>query len=150
LQDWLNNAWLTPHPPSAQEIADLLAVVERDLADARASGLSDDWRLNIAYNAALQAATAVLAASGYRASREQHHYRVIQSLAFTVRLEPALIAQLDQFRKKRNIGGYERVGQTSAQEAKEMLALARKLRDAVGEWLRKNHPELLPPAQRAR
>ncbi len=29
-----------------------------------------DWRFAIAYNAALQAATAALAASGYRASRE--------------------------------------------------------------------------------
>jgi hypothetical protein len=46
--------------------------------------LSPDWRLNIAYNAALQAATAALAAAGYRASREAHHCRAIQSLAFTI------------------------------------------------------------------
>jgi len=39
--------------------------------------------VNIAYNAALQAAAAALAAAGYRASREQHHYRVIQSLRQT-------------------------------------------------------------------
>jgi len=37
--------------------------------------------MNIVYNAALQAAA--LAAAGYRASREQHHYRVIQSLRQT-------------------------------------------------------------------
>lgn len=34
---------------------DLLAVVERDLADSAAEGISADWRMNIAYNAALQA-----------------------------------------------------------------------------------------------
>jgi hypothetical protein len=45
--------------------------------------ISEDWKLNIAYNAALQAATAALAAAGYRAAREQHHYRTIQSLALT-------------------------------------------------------------------
>jgi len=41
-------------------------VVERDLADSAAEGLSADWRMSIAYNAALQAATAALAAPGYR------------------------------------------------------------------------------------
>ena len=46
--------------------------------------VSDDWRFAIAYNAALQAATAALAAAGYRASRENHHYRVIQSLELTL------------------------------------------------------------------
>jgi hypothetical protein len=34
LADWANNGWLRPHKSSAQEIADLLAIVERDLADA--------------------------------------------------------------------------------------------------------------------
>jgi len=42
---------------------DLLGVVERDLADGATEGLSADGRMNIAYNAALQAATAALAAT---------------------------------------------------------------------------------------
>jgi hypothetical protein len=53
LKDWQNNGWLTAHRTSRQEIGDLLGVVERDLADCRTPGLSADWRLNIAYNAAL-------------------------------------------------------------------------------------------------
>ena len=73
LHDWLENGWLLEQRTSAQEISDLLKAVERDLADARTPGLSADWKLNIAYNAALQAATAALAAAGYRASRDQHH-----------------------------------------------------------------------------
>jgi HEPN domain-containing protein len=105
--------------------------------------LSPDWQLNIAYNAALQAATAALAASGYRAAREAHHYRVIQSLAFTLKADPRLIAQLDKFRKKRNIGSYEQAGAVSEREAKEMFALARNLREEVEKWLRSNHPKLL-------
>ena len=76
LSDWLKFGWLTEHQPTASEIRDLFALVERDLADAEVEALSADWRLNIAYNAALQAATAALAASGFRASRESHHYRV--------------------------------------------------------------------------
>ncbi len=84
LADWLKNGWLVEHRPSAREIADLRAVVERDLADSAADQLSADWRMNIAYNAALQAANAALAAAGYRASRDQHYYRIIQSLRETV------------------------------------------------------------------
>lgn len=80
LSDWERHGWVTRHTTSPREIRDLLAVVDRDLADSGVSILSADWRLNIAYNAALQAATAALAAAGYRAERDSHHYRVIQSL----------------------------------------------------------------------
>ena len=143
LQDWLKSRWLIEHKTSRQEIADLLGMADRDLAQCRTPNLSSDWQLNIAYNAALQAATAALAAAGYRAAREAHHYRVIQSLAYTIGAKQSLIAQLDKFRKKRNIGSYERAGAVSEQEAKEMFALAKNLRDEVDKWLRSNHPEFL-------
>ncbi len=143
LQDWLKSGWLIKHQTSRQEIVDLLRMADRDLAQCRTPNLSPDWQLNIAYNAALQAATGALAAAGYRAAREAHHYRVIQSLAYSIKAEPVLIAQLDKFRKKRNISGYERAGVVSEQEAKEMFVLAKNLRNQVGKWLRSNHPELL-------
>ena len=64
LQDWLRNGWLVEHRTSRQEIADLLAVADRDLVQCRAPGLGPDWQLNIAYNAVLKMATAVLVAAG--------------------------------------------------------------------------------------
>ena len=143
LQDWQKNGWLTEHKTSPQEIADLLEVADRDLTDCRAPGLSPDWQLNIAYNAALQMATAALAAAGYRVARDAHHYRVIQSLTYTIKADSDLISQFDQFRKKRNIGGYERAGMVSDQETQEMLTLAINLRSDVETWLRNNYPELL-------
>jgi hypothetical protein len=146
LRDWLNNGWLAEHRATPGEVADLLAVADRDLADCRTEGLSSDWRLGIAYNAALQLGIVALAAEGYRASRDAHHFRVIQSLAHTIVLEPSLVNRLDRFRKKRNMGEYERAGAISQQEADEMLALALDLRDKVENWLRARHPELLPPA----
>ena len=143
LKNWLSNGWLVEHKTSAQEIKDLLEVSKRDIADCQVSGLSADWRLNIAYNAALQAATAALAASGYRALRDSHHYRVIHSLAYTIGAKTDLIKQFDAFRKKRNIGGYERAGLVSEQEANEMLSLAENLLEMIKEWLNSNYPELL-------
>lgn len=143
LADWQRNGWLVVHKTSPEEIAGLLAIADRDLVECQASGLSPDWRLAIAFNSALQTATAALAAYGFRAAREGHHYRIIQSLVLTVNAESDLVVQFDGFRKKRNISDYERVGAVSIQEAGEMLALAKSLRQRVGEWLRNNHPELL-------
>lgn len=142
LSDWERNGWLVAHRSSANEVRDLLAVVERDLADSAAEGLSADWRQNIAYNAALQAATVALAAAGYRASRDQHHYRVIQSLRETIGADAATVNALDAFRKKRNTAGYERAGAVSDAEAKAVRELAARLRDAVVKWLKERHPEL--------
>jgi hypothetical protein len=143
LSDWEKNGWLTPHRTSGSEIRELLAVVDRDLADSAAEVLSPDWRMNIAYNAALQAATTALAAAGYRAAREQHHYRVIQSLRETLRLDARTVNTFDAFRKMRNIAGYERTGRVSDAEATAMRELAVQLREGVIRWIEKHQPELL-------
>ena len=143
LQSWLNHGWLSEHETSPQEIRDLLAVVDRDLRDCRTSGLSADWRLAIAYNAALQAAKAALAACGYRATRESLHYRVIQSLELTINAETNLVDRLDMFRRKRNAIEYDRAGMVSEQEVKEMIAVATEVGDRVRSWLHRNHPSLL-------
>ena len=66
LQNWLNEGRLQRHSTSVKEIADLLKVVDRDLADAAIKEISADRRFATAYNAALQLATIVLYASGYR------------------------------------------------------------------------------------
>ncbi len=143
LIDWLATGWLTTHETSKQEIADLFALADRDIAASRTPGLDADWRFNIAYNAALQLATAALAASGYRAAREAHHYRTIQSLRFTIGASAGLVRQLDHFRRKRNLGAYERAGLVSGIEADEMDEIAERLRRLVLEWLQREHADLL-------
>lgn len=143
LNDWLDKGWLVKHHPDRRELRELLGIVDRAIADAEVKGISPDARLSIAHNAALQLAIAALAATGYRAGREAHHYHAIQSLAFTIGASTDLVDQLDSFRKKRNISDYERAGAVSEQEAREMLALAKLLRQTVTEWLKNNHPELV-------
>ena len=78
----------------------------------------------------------------HQTSQPPHHYRVIQSLSHTIKTDKALIAQLDQFRKKRNISEYEKIGMVSDQEANEMVALAGKLQQQVQKWIANNYPEL--------
>jgi hypothetical protein len=127
LQTWLRNGWVISHKPTRREIRDLLALVDRDLEACQTPNLSVDWRFNIAYSAALQAATAALAAAGYRAAREAHHLRVIQSLAFSIGADSRFVQEFDAFRKKRNLTSYEFGGRISNQEAEEMATLARGL-----------------------
>ena len=143
LRSWAQNGWLVEHNTSREEIANLLAIVDRDLEASQAAQLPADWSFAIAYNAALQAATAALAAAGYRASRDSHHYRVIQALEYSVNPGAAVIDTLDAFRKKRNMSSYDYAGAVSIKEATEMFGLASKLRKDVEQWIRSSHRELL-------
>ncbi len=127
-EDWVRNGWASRHKSTRQEIQRLLALGDRDLASCATAGLATDWGFAIAYNSALQSATAALAAAGYRASHEARHHRVIQSLAFTVRVSRELIRRFDAFRKKRNLSSYEMGGTISEKEAAEMAAFAADLR----------------------
>ena len=143
LRDWVQYGWLTEHTSSREEIRNLLGLVDRDLRVCQAKGLGADWSFAIAYNAALQAATAALAAAGYRASRDSHHYRVFQSLEYTIKPDPKTIRSLDALRKKRNTSSYEMAGTVSDREAQEMAALATELRTEVERWIRAEYAELL-------
>ena len=143
LERWQASGWLSAHRPSGREIADLLAIADRDIEDCQREGLSADWKFAIAYNSVLQAATAALAAAGYRAGRESHHYRVLQSLSMTIGLPSDQIQHLDAFRKKRNVSGYERIGGVSDQEVREIIETAIDIRSHVGRWMAASHPELL-------
>lgn len=143
LRNWLENHWLVEHQPSSEEISDLLAVVERDLQDAAVDRLSADWRLGIAYNAALQLALLALAAEGFRPERQRSHERAVQSLRYTVGLSQGSIDTLDAVRRKRHLSNYERSGTTSYREAEEVYELASGLRLDVLEWMQERHPDLL-------
>ena len=78
LHDWVRNGWASQHKSTPDEIQRLLALADRDLASCATKGLGTDWRFAIAYNSALQSATAALAAAGCRAGHEAHHHRVIE------------------------------------------------------------------------
>jgi hypothetical protein len=142
LGDWQRSRHLIEHAPSRQEIQGLMRGAAQDIGDSKVPGLSAGGRFSFAYNAALRMATAALAASGYRASRVQHHFRVIHSPAFTIEADPSLVDLLDRFRKKRNMSMYEHPGMISEYEADEMVTVAVRLRSTIESWLHRNHPKL--------
>ena len=143
LREWADNGWLRPHRTTPEEVANLLAIVQRDLADA-ARDISADWRFGIAYNAALKLCSILLRAEGYRAERNLQHYRTIQAVGLILPdWEDADTTYLDACRKKRNTAEYDLAGSVTHTEAEELVAFMSQLRDRVLTWLRTTHPELL-------
>ena len=143
LKQWADNGWLRPHRSSAQEVTDLLAIVERDLADAESS-ISADWRFGIAYNAALKLCTILMFASGYRPEKNLAHYRTLAALPLILgpdRKNDA--AYLDACRIKRNTVEYDMAGAATSQDAKELVSFVVILKEDVLAWLKANHPILL-------
>ena len=144
LKNWSDNGWLVEHSASDTEIGDLLKIADRDLRDCRVKGVSADWRFNIAYNAALQSSRAVLFACGYRAAREAHHHRVIQSLGLTLKLPQTDIKKFEMFRTKRNFSDYESAGAVSENEVLEMTLLAVRIRSEAESYLKLARPGVFP------
>ena len=147
LEDWADNGWLRQHETSPQEIADLLAIVDRDLDDA-AGNISPDWRFGIAYNGALKLCTILLHASGYRPKKTLQHYRTITAMPMILGAQREDDADyLDRCRRKRNTAEYDRTDVVTEANMKELIEFTRELRAAVLQWLEQHHPNLVPEAR---
>ena len=144
LQRWEANGWLRTHKTSPEEIANLLAIVNRDLSDS-SKGISPDWRFGIAYNAALKLCTILLYTSGYRAERQLQHYRTIQALPIILGADRKADADyLETCRKKRNIVEYDYAGGATDADADELISFVKDLREDVLAWLAGHHPDFIP------
>jgi len=145
LDDLLATGRLKKHSPSPAETGDLLALAERQLADASAAGLSPDGRFAAAYSAALTLATAIVRASGYRVASAPGHHRL------TIELLPVLLGDqqrrgatyLDACRRKRDVAEHEHVEAITLAESRALLATVRELQEEALAWLAEEHPELV-------
>ena len=146
LTTWLAAGWLQPHKTSPQEINDLWQIVERDLHDAAAGGISHDWQYGIAYNAALKLCTILLYAEGYKPAKGAlAHSRTLNALPHLLGPERQKDADyLDGCRQKRNTVEYDYAGGASKRDAEELIAFGNELQAEVVIWLRQKHPKLLP------
>jgi hypothetical protein len=135
---------LQRHRTSAQEIADLLRLADRGLADARVEAISTDLRFTAAYNAALALATIPIHCAGYRTRGAGHHVTTFEALPLAMGEGlHDLAAYLDICRQKRSQVEHRRVGQTTTSEVEELIGHVQSLRQKVREWLGTTHPGLL-------
>ncbi|MBM4088880.1 MAG: hypothetical protein FJ276_05530 [Planctomycetes bacterium] len=148
LEQWRQNGWLQRSDATVPEIQQLLAIVDREIADAAIEALSTEGRFEHAYHAALQLCAIPLRSSGYRVPKGGLlHKRTIESLRHTLGEPHAETADyLDRCSRQRGRTVYEQVGVVTLRDAEDLLSVTRQLRTTVVEWLRAVHPELLPSA----
>lgn len=119
----------------SDEVARQVAIADRNLADASLDGLSPDARTAMAHGATLALAAAALAALGYRVRRERHHERLLDSLQYSIGIDGARLRGLHKVRRTRNALSYEKLGETSDEEAGAIVDRVRELRAALMRWL---------------
>lgn len=146
LENWnKENRWLKKEESSPEEIADLLSIIDRDLRQATIASVSADWRLSMAFNAALQCALTALRAEGYKLPVVPgHHEKAFITLKYTIGPKVELIEKLQSFRRKRSNVTYDSAGSTSKTEVDELIKHAKTLKIELMHWLKKNHPDLIP------
>jgi uncharacterized protein (UPF0332 family) len=141
----LREGRIRSHRTNPAEIAGLFAVIERDLTDAAIEALSADRRFATAYNAALQAATAMMYAEGYRTSGVGHHRTTFEFLKGISATEFGDLADyFDDCRRKRNRADYVGVGYVSDTETRCLVEEARGFAEIARTWIQERHPELMP------
>jgi hypothetical protein len=147
LQNWLQIGHLTNHAATVAEVHNLLGVVDRELADAAVTGLSDAGRFTHAYDAALLLCKLALHVSGFELQKRAagHHALWINSLEFTLGdSHKGTLIHLSKSATLRHTSLYDYSGVVQKQDADDLLETARQLRRDVLNWLRSQHASLLP------
>ncbi len=146
LKKWINEGRIQRHSTNKIEVENLFKLVDRDLKDSKIKQLSTDRRFATAYNAALQLATIVLHAAGYRVKSNAggHHWITILSFPEVMNISQRKRANyFDACRAKRNVTDYDRVGEISESDLKELLHEVADFRKDVISWLLEYHPILI-------
>ena len=121
LEDWSGIGKLVKHQTSKEEIEAIFGVVERCFQDASLNGLSSDQKYILSYQAAFEAAAALLYCHGYKPIKAGHHYIVWQCVKelFDKNIRN-MILLFENAAKKRSKLMYDFAGLASVQEANEM------------------------------
>lgn len=139
LKDLLSQGKLRLHKTSKKEIENLVAIVNRDIKDAKVEDLSSDRRFACAYNAVLQLATVILYCSGYKPKGTGHHFTVFQTMKIIMGDDYNKLADyFDSCRSKRNITDYDYAGTISNSEVEELIGEAESFLEVTLDWLKKN------------
>ena len=138
--------WAGQHPDDLIEqqsdpqiIEELRKVAEREILDANLV-LSSEGKLGHSHNAIIAIASAGLALEGYRIRKgsPSHHYRIVESLEFTLGLKEEEVKELQDYRRKRSLSIYEQSGMVTATESVGALSAAQRLIHILDERLSKS------------
>lgn len=141
MREWadLHRDDLKPESATESELTEYLALADRELIDAEAV-VSSEGKLLHSHNACLAMAAGALAACGFRVrmGSKSHHWRLIESLEYTVGLDAAKVKEFQEYRKKRSIAVYERTASVTQVEADGAITAVRSLRAMIEEWIHRD------------
>jgi hypothetical protein len=124
----LSKGGLKQEPPSQAEIDGLIRSATRKRQDAALSGLGEESRFDLLYNAAHALALAALRRHGYRSD---NRVLVFQALAHTVSFPAAKWRILDRCHGKRNRAQYEGHFDVDKQLIEELATVTAELEAAA-------------------
>jgi len=126
LENWFTQGKLLKHTATKEELTAIMGVVERNFQDAGIKGLSSDQKYILSYQAAFEAALALIKCYGYRPIKVGHHYIVWQCMKDVLGEKARKsILLFENAAKKRNKLSYDIAGIASQKEADEMFREAR-------------------------
>ena len=137
-ENLLKRGLIKPFDAAPSQISDRLVLARRDIETAR-SLTNADWAYNIAYNAMLQAARALMFAEGYRtAGGEGQHKTVVQfAEAALGRAFEEEVRFFEKMRVKRNRAVYDTAGIVSEAEARQAVDFAERFVSIIDDALKK-------------
>lgn len=143
LKKHISKGLIFEYATNKNEIDKMLRIANRDIKEASENCHEIDWQFAIAYNAALQLATAVLRASGHRASTKVGHHWV------TFTMIPEILGDdftkvanyFNECRVKRNITEYCEMGTISEKEAEKLIHEVKAFKAKVISWLKTNYDQ---------
>jgi uncharacterized protein (UPF0332 family) len=127
LENWFEVNKLIKHKTTKKELDAIFGVIDRCFKDAGLKGLSSDQKYISSYQAAFEAALALIYCYGYRPVKVGHHYIVWQCMKDLLGEDAReTILLFENAAKKRNKLSYDTAGLASQKEADEIYNEAKQ------------------------
>ncbi len=129
----LNERVIEPYEVSSEEIAYLLGVARRDLRTGKTVSQSNlDWAFAITYNSILQLSVAYMNYLGYRPRAGAKHVNTFKFMEKALsKDQQSMVRRIQKLRRKRNITIYERAGEITEKEVRDIVEFATRYYNEV-------------------
>lgn len=145
IQMMVESRQLEELPAPDAEVIGMWAKAVRSFRSSSLPELDRDAAFTLAYQAALQLATALVRAAGYRTRGEAHHHHTFAAVAALGLGDLSDAARdLNVIRQGRHSAIYDWEGATSEQDLARLRASALRLFAAGRTWLASARPALMP------
>lgn len=145
IQIMLDSRQLEAVSPAAGEVEGMWAKAVRTLGSASLDGLDPDARFTLLYQAALQAATAVIRGAGFRARGDAHHHHTFAAVAALDLGELSNAGRdLNVIRQKRHQAIYDWETALGEHDLAQLGMAAHALFTHARQHLHAGHPALQP------